>query len=219
MFRTTIFDTGSALFNAAQRLFQATAQKDTKSPTAVLIPGGNTPRPLFQRITKQPFSVSSHFHIGYTDERLVPVNNAANNYALSIAMLQALNVPAAQVFQVNTELSLETAATEYHKIWQKFFEEGGIIPLAFLGLGNDGHTCSLFTKEQLRFCANDRFAVPVHRQEGPNRITITPALLSHIKHVVILATGQEKADTVDAMVHKPKKVVAGMALAQCSRVS
>lgn len=219
MFVTSVFDTGNALFSAARNLFQSTAQSNSTVPTAILLPGGNTPRPLFQRIVENPFPVNPNFHIGYTDERLVPEQDPANNYALSQSMLQALDITQAQLLRVNTELSLESAAAEYDSTWHEFFEKGGTLPLAFLGLGSDGHTCSLFSGEQVTSYTEDRFAEAVVREEGPDRVTVTPALLARIRHIIILAMGQDKAAIVEAFTNAPEGVVAGMALAHCARVS
>lgn len=219
MFITSIFDTASALFVAAGNLFQSTAQGNGDRRKAVILPGGNTPLPLFASMEKKPFPVSNAFYVGYTDERLVPVHDPANNYALSRGMLAALGVDGDRVMRVDTSLPGTDAADAYHDAWSAFLADGGVIPLAFLGLGGDGHTCSLFTEEQLRLCAPDRFAAHVPREAGPDRVTITPALLSRVAHCVILAVGSEKAAIVEAMTDTPDKIVAGIALAQCPRVS
>lgn len=219
MFITSIFDTAHALFQAAGTLFQSTAQNDSSAPYAVLFPGGNTPRPLFQRIAQAPFPVSPQVHIGYTDERLVPESNPANNYALSIPMLTALDIKQKQILRVNTDFLLEAAADDYHSTWHEFFKKDGSIPLAFVGLGTDGHTCSLFTEEQVLACPATRYAEAVRRDDGPDRITITPALLEKIRHIIVLATGPEKAAIVEQVSQAPDTLVAGKALATCPRVS
>jgi len=216
---TSIFDTSNALFDAARNLFQSTAQNDASAPHALLLPGGNTPRPLFQNIREYPFPVDANFRIGYTDERYVPEKNPLNNFTVSKDMIHALGISDSQIMRVNTDMSLDAAAEDYNSTLREFFEDGGIIPLAFLGLGVDGHTCSLFTKEDIRACSEDRFAVPVRREEKPDRISVTPALLQRIRHIVILTTGPEKAAIVDAMTHEPDHVVAGKVLAECARVS
>ena len=219
MFVTSVFDTIEALFGTARNLFQSTAQINTMMLSAILLPGGNTPRPLFQRIEENPFPVAPNFHIAYTDERLVPEQDPANNYAVSTAMLRALNIPDAQILRVDTKLSLEAAASDYNNAWKNFFERCGELPLAFLGLGSDGHTCSLFTAEQIASYSDNCFAAAVLREEGTDRVTVTPALLSRIRHIVILVTGHSKAAIVNVMTNAPENVAAGMALAGCSRVS
>jgi len=219
VFITTIFDAADALYEAARMIFQTTAQNDIDRPNAILLPGGTTPRPLFQYIKENPFPVPDCLYIGYTDERHVSENDPASNYALSRDMLQALDVSPEHVIRVDTTLPLNEAAEQYDIALRTFFDEGGLIPLAFVGLGNDGHTCSLFSEEQLRTCSTSRFVMPVPRDDGPDRISVTPSLLTRIKHVIVLVTGQEKSDIVEQITREPQSVIAGIALSGCPRVS
>lgn len=219
VFITSIFDTSNALYEAARILFQSTAQNVMDRPNAILLPGGTTPRPLFQHIQENPFPVPDCFFIGYTDERHVPPDDSASNYGMTLDMLQALDVSPEHVVRVDTLLSLNDAADQYDLSWRTFFDMGGTIPLAFVGLGTDGHTCSLFSEEQVRTCPANRFAIPVVRDNGPDRVTVTPMLLSRIKHVIILVTDTEKAEVIEAITKSPEGVIAGMALAGCPRVS
>ena len=219
MLITSVFDTSDALYDAARALFQTVAQTTTDTLAATLIPGGKTPVPLFESIAKQVFPIASCFRIGYTDERLVPDNDPENNFALSKDMLTALGIGNKQTLRVYTSLPLKAAAGQYDSEWRVFLEMGGNIPLAFLGLGTDGHTCSLFSPEQVQACPPNQFAVAAPQQNGPDRVTVSPALLARVQHAVILVTGQEKAAVVDAMTNTPHTVTAGIALAQCPRVS
>ena len=219
MFITTIFDTSHALFLEASLLFQSMTQNDSPTPYAVLFPGGNTPRPLFHHIAVHPFPVSAKLHIGYTDERMVPANDPANNYALSVPMLNALNIKSNHIHRIDTSLELEDAANKYDDIWKEFFSRNGAIPIAFLGIGTDGHTCSLFTEEQVLHCSATRYAEAVRRDNGPDRITVTPALLAKIRHVIVLATGLKKAAIVQQLSQAPDTLVVGKALAACPKVS
>ena len=68
-----------------------------------------------------------------------------------------------------------------------FFARGGEIPVAFLGMGADGHTCSLFTREDLDRGAG-RLASPTPRPTPPHRVTVTPALLERCDHVIKIPT-------------------------------
>ena len=219
MFITTVFDTRDALYGAARILFQSTAQNHVKQPNAIIMPGGNTPRPLFKHVKANPFPVPDCLHLGYTDERLVPEDDPANNYALSAGMLCSLDVHPDHILRVDTTLPLNDAADRYDIVWRDFFDQDGAIPLAFVGLGADGHTCSLFTEAQIRACPGNRFAMPVVHDDGPDRVTVTPLLLSRVKHIIMLVTGKEKSAIVDAITKEPQSVVAVIALSGCPRVS
>ncbi len=219
MIMTSIFDSAEALFDAAKKRMAAAALKAGDAPIAIIVPGGNTPKPLFEAIAADPFPAGAGLHIGYTDERLVPDDSPMSNYGASRVLLDALAIPHERILKVKTELPLEQAADEQHAAWKAFLERGGVLPLAFLGLGEDGHTCSLFTPEQVRDCPPDRFAAAVTRESGPNRVTLTPALLAQASHVVFLAVGPDKASVVNAMVEEVGAIAATQVAAHCARVS
>ena len=219
MLITTVFDTGAALYDATRKRLETIAEKAADTPTAALLPGGNTPKPLFADIAATPFPLGSAFHIGYTDERHVSEDNPANNHGQAIPMLDALGVAPERVLRVHTELPLEEAALKYHESWRSFFDQGGMLALALLGLGADGHTCSLFSEAQIADCPSDRYAVAVNHEADFNRVTVTPALLARARHVIILATGREKAAVVDAMLQPNSRTPAALAVADCARVS
>ncbi len=219
MFITSIFDTSHALYDAARNLLQSTAQNTTAKPNAIILPGGKTPLPLFKNIEQVSFPVPDTLYFAYSDERLVPEDSPESNFGISQKMLAALDVAENHILRVHPELSLKEAAEQYNFAWREFLNNGGHIPLAFLGIGTDGHTCSLFSATQLDNTPQECFAAAVPQTEGPDRITVTPALLARVDHAVILAAGQEKAQVVDAMTAEPETVIAGKALAQCPRVS
>ena len=213
------FETKEALHDAALGLVAPVLRNTEESPRAVIVPGGRTPVPLFEALAANPVVPGPGLYLGYTDERHVPETDPQSNYALTVELIRALQLPPARVLKVRTELPLEEAAAQYHDAWRQFFDAGGTIPLALLGLGDDGHTCSLFTPEQVQSCAPDRYAAPVLRDTGPHRVTVTPALLQRVEHIVFLAAGQEKAAVVEAMLREPDTVTAALAVGNAPKVS
>ncbi len=213
------FETTEALYAAALGLLAPLLRNTEEVPMAVIVPGGRTPVPIFGALALQPVPAGPALHLGYTDERHVPETDPQSNYALTVAMIHALKLPPARVLKVRTELPLEEAAARYHETWQHFLENGGTISLALLGLGDDGHTCSLFTPEQVNACDPCRYAAPVYRDNGPHRITVTPALLECVEHIVFLAPGVKKAAVVEAMLSEPDMVTAALAVRHTPCVS
>lgn len=213
------FETKEALLAAALRLVTPVLRESGPGPAALMVPGGRTPVPLFEALAADPVVPGPGLYLGYTDERHVPETDPQSNYALTVAMIHALKLPPARVLKVRTELPLEEAAAQYHDAWRQFFDAGGAIPLALLGLGDDGHTCSLFTPEQVNACDPHQYAAPVLRDTGPHRVTVTPALLRRVEHIVFLAAGQEKAAVVEAMLREPDTVTAALAVREAPKVS
>ena len=135
----------------------------------------------------------------------------------SLEMVRALGLPREHVLHVHTELPLEQAATRYHEDLARFLEHNGRITAAWLGLGADGHTCSLFTPEDLER-APGRYAAAVSRPAGPARVTVTPALLERVERAVFVVAGAEKKPVVERLLSAPEELVAGRAVARCPRV-
>lgn len=219
MITLTRFDTKDALLEAALQLALPVIKDGGNTSSAMIVPGGRTPKPLFDALAAQGIQAGPRAFLGYTDERHVPETDPQSNYALTIDMIRALQLPPSRVLRVRTELSLAEAAARYHEDWRAFFDGGGEIPLAFLGLGDDGHTCSLFTPEQVKTCAPGVYAAPLCRESGPHRVTVTPALLERVRHVVFLVTGPEKATVVEGMLRDPSPVTAALAVSHAPRVS
>ena len=213
------FDTKDALLEAALQLALPVMKDGEDTPVALIVPGGRTPKPLFDALAAQGIQAGPRAFLGYTDERHVPETDPQSNYALTVAMIRSLQLPPSRVLRVQTELSLDEAAVRYHEAWRDFFDGGGEIPLALLGLGDDGHTCSLFTAEQVRAYAPGVYAAPLRRESGPHRVTVTPALLERVQHVVFLVTGSDKAAVVDGMLRDPSSVTAALAVEHAPRVS
>ncbi len=213
------FQSADALHSSVLCLVTPVLCNTGSGPVALIVPGGRTPVPLFEALAAERIVPGPGVHLGYTDERHVPERDPQSNYALTVNLIQALNLPPVRVLRVRTDLPLEEAAAQYHDTWQQFFDTGGTIPLALLGLGDDGHTCSLFTPEQVRSCAPDRYAAPVLRETGPHRITVTPALLQRVEHIIFLAVGHDKSAVVKAMLREPDTVTAALAVRDAPKVS
>lgn len=200
---------------AAMREVLAGATAD--APRAVMLSGGRTPLALFQQIAAHPFPVGSGAWITYTDDRHVPVESPESNFGATLPMINALGLPLERVLRVNTELSLEDAAARFHADFEAFFAAGGTIPVAFLGMGTDGHTCSIFTREDFERGAG-RYASPTWRPTPPHRVTVTPMLLERCERVIFLLVGADKAAVIKQLLEAPETMPAGWATAGCKHV-
>ena len=193
---------------AAELLAALIAEAQTARGVAhVAVAGGNTPRRTYELLgplLTDPANVEWWFG----DERCVPADDPDSNYRLiSETLLRTPAIPAERVHRIRGELDPRDAADRYA------VELRGTVPLdddgvprldvAFLGLGEDGHTASLFPGDPA-LEIRDLLAVPVVASKPPsNRITLTLPVLQAARATVILATGAGKRDAVARVLAGP----------------
>lgn len=180
-------------------------------PFAVMLSGGKTPLAIYSMLAEKGLKASPAAHVFFSDERDVPVLSDENNYHHTVALLKALAIPDSRVMRVRTGQPPAEAAVQYHHELRRFLGAGGRMTLGILGIGQDGHTASLFSTSDVE-CGHGRYAVAISHDPKPDRISVTPGLLARVEKLVILATGPEKRDIVTKLLNQPDDVVAGLAL-------
>lgn len=215
--KVTVFESKQALLDAMEAEMRAALAAPSEGRFAVMISGGNTPLPVYASLAANPPKVSPHACIAFADDRHVPVDSPENNYGNARPMIEALGLPAGNVLRIHPELSLEEAAERYDIDWRAFVKAGGTIPVAFLGLGADGHTCSLFNDADLERCVG-RFAAPAYKTTPPDRVTVGPELLERCGRIVFVAAGDDKTPMIEALVNNPDSITAGKAVARCKKL-
>jgi 6-phosphogluconolactonase len=173
---------------------------------AVCLSGGSTPRRLYECLAAP--KIASRFpwnrtHWFWGDERFVPHDHRDSNYRMAReALLSHVSIPDGNIHAVPTEgLSPEEAAIVYETTLRRFYGADKLAPdrplfdVALLGIGEDGHTASLFpgqpTLQETR-----RWAVAVIGAKDEARITLTYPVLDSSREVAFLVTGKEKRGVV-----------------------
>jgi len=176
---------------------------------ALALAGGSTPRTLYTLLAAPEFASRvpwSHVHCFWGDERCVPADHPDSNYRLAReSLLDHVPLPAANVHRIPSEQPPEQAAALYEQTLRTFFT-GNTTPrfdLILLGMGEDGHTASLFPgattlHEQQRWVA----ACYVDRLHAW-RVTLTPVALNAAAHVIFLVTGISKAGRLQQVLTGP----------------
>ena len=188
---------GAELFLTAAREALAARGRFT-----VALSGGSSPIPLFCRLTAEAPGAGidwSAVHVFWADERCVPPDHAESNFRLADELLLSkLPVPGAVIHRIRGELSPDKAASQYEADLSAFFpdEEIPVFDLLFLGVGNDGHTASLFPEMDLAHMT-ERKAVAVNVEKLRSyRVTLTLPVLCNSRRTVFLVTGVGKAGIV-----------------------
>lgn len=186
--------------HAAAELFAAEARQavQARSRFVVALAGGSTPRRTYELLVQEPFRELvpwQNTHVFWGDERCVPADDPRNNALMARqALLDHVPVPSEQVHPMICDPSPRAAAVEYEALLRSFFANGRPqFDLVLLGLGDNGHTASLFPgnsvlEEQQRWVAEVYVA-----EEELHRLTLTAAAINQAAMVVFLVSGHGKA--------------------------
>jgi len=177
-------------------------------PFTIALSGGGTPRGLYEMLAAPPYREQipwQRMHVFWGDERCVPPDHPGSNYRMAReALLDHVHIPARNVHRIHGELGPEAAAQAYNAKLRAFF--GAPWPtfdLVLLGLGNDGHTASLFPgSDALKETARPAVGVTAHYENRPaQRVTLTLPAINAARQVLFLAAG--KAGIVQAVLNEP----------------
>ncbi|MGD9076061.1 MAG: 6-phosphogluconolactonase [Desulfobacteraceae bacterium] len=196
----------SELAETAANIFRSTAKDCVmqKNLFTVAISGGSTPRSMHKLLAEEPFRSDipwNKTHIFWVDERCVPVDDPASNFGLAKEdFLERISIPLEQIHPMPGEFAPEEGAKKYQEEMERVFqiqeEDSPSLDLIFLGMGNDGHTASLFPGAKPSR-APDRWVIAV-KGGNPNvfRLTLTYGVLNRAKRIYFLVSGKEKAPIV-----------------------
>jgi 6-phosphogluconolactonase len=169
--------------------------------------GGTTPTGLYEDLRLNGGSLDwTAIHIFLVDERFVPPTDRQSNYRMiKESLLDGVPVPAANIHPIPTgDGDPSTSASEYEETVVRFFRSGGetrpVFDFIVLGLGEDGHTASLFPGAEA-VAEEKRFVRAVAAtKERLARITFTLPLINEGRHLFVLATGEAKATVIKRVV-------------------
>jgi 6-phosphogluconolactonase len=180
---------------------------------SIALAGGSTPKRLYALLARESeSSFRSSFpwqetHFFWGDERHVPPDHADSNYRMAFeTMLSKVPVEPSQLHRIKSESpDAGKAALDYEEdLLQYFHLTRGLWPrfdLALLGLGQDGHTASLFPETEV-LDEKTRLASAVWVSKfRSSRITLTAPLLNHTANVLFLVSGKDKAEALRAVLH------------------
>ena len=200
------FTDAQELTRAAAGLFlevgkQAIAERNR---FLVALSGGSTPKALYSILTSDKYAQQldwSKVHFLFGDERSVPPTHADSNFAMADAMLfSPLHIPSAQIHRMRGEDPPETAAAQYETTLRHLTAavpgQWPRLDLVLLGMGDDGHTASLFPGTA-SLTEQTRWVVPSTSPQGTRaRVTLTLGVINHASVVLFLVAGRNKAAVV-----------------------
>lgn len=200
-----VFDDLESLSREAATYFVDTALSaiSLRGRCLIALSGGNTPMRLYENLANEEYREQldwNDVHFFWGDERCVPVGDAGNSYGQARKIfLDKLKVSEENVHRVQSELEPVEAAKDYARILNDFAEPGLHWPrfdLVLLGMGDDGHTASLFPDSPVDV-TSPTLAVTAQYQGRPaNRVTLTQLVFNSAYEIAFLVSGTSKAGTL-----------------------
>lgn len=171
----------------------------------VALSGGSTPKILFDFIAKNMKSDFdwSKIHLWWGDERCVPPSDDESNYKMTKErLIDLIDIPESNVHRVLGEADPSKEANRYaDEINRNLASLNGLpqFDLIILGMGDDGHTASIFPHQMDLLQSKSICEVAQHPESGQNRVTITGGTLNNAIEVAFLVTGANKHEKIDAI--------------------
>lgn len=208
--RLRIFESKSALAQSAAELIlsEATDAMSRQGYFNFVLSGGSTPEQLYRLLASPAYRETMPWdrtHFFWGDERCVPPDSVNSNFGQARKLLiEPVNARKQNVHRIKGELTPLEAAADYSARLARLAREksrGPRFDLVLLGMGEDGHTASLFPGKSMNWYGKE-YAVGVEADydgRPANRVTLTPIAFNNSRNILFLVTGSMKAETVRAV--------------------
>ncbi len=179
-----------------------------KEKVHLALSGGSTPKIVFDELSNtEKYKINwSKVHLYWGDERCVPPSDEQSNYKMTVAhLLENIDIPSKNIHRVLGENDPKKEAIRYGEVLAKNLPLNNEVPvfdMVILGMGEDGHTASIFPHEIGLWHSKNTCEVAIHPDSGQKRITITGKVINHSKTVIFLVTGGGKKEKVAEIIHK-----------------
>ncbi|CAN5901100.1 6-phosphogluconolactonase [soil metagenome] len=212
MTKTEIFPTPGLVFKAAADLIFQLYEKaiSTRGKFSIALSGGSTPKKIYELLATPAYSKKINWknvYVFWSDERCVPISDDENNsHMASMALLNNVAIPKENIFPVPVNFEPAKAASRYEQMIKSLFKENPPhFDLVLLGMGEDGHTASLFPGTDI-LDEKKALVKQVYLQEkNMHRVSFTFPLINDAKHIMFVVTGKEKSGILKKIFTRPIK--------------
>jgi 6-phosphogluconolactonase len=200
------------LSQATAKLIMEAAQSAAKErgKFSIVLSGGNTPRRLFEILAERPYREQMPWrktHVFWGDERCVPADDERNNAHMARQiLLNQVPIPDEQIHPIASTLPPIKAAEEYQNTLEEyFFGYSPAFDFILLGLGENGHTASLFPEtpvlDEKRHWVSEVYEPSLQMW----RVTLTAPILNQARKIVFLVNGANKAQVLKQVIHGARR--------------
>ncbi|MFT7381322.1 MAG: 6-phosphogluconolactonase [Roseivirga sp.] len=182
-------------------------QKNSKRLT-IALSGGSTPKLLFDILSSEYVNEIdwNEIHLFWGDERCVAPTDDQSNYKMTLEhLISKVAIPEANVYRILGENDPAMEAERYSSLLETELQLANGLPqfdIIMLGLGEDGHTASIFPHQMDLLTSDDISAVATHPDSGQQRVTLTGKVINNAKDICFLVTGAGKAEKVEEILHQ-----------------
>jgi 6-phosphogluconolactonase len=167
----------------------------------VALAGGETPRHCYQLLGMEPLKDRvdwSCVHLFFSDERLVPPNDSQSNFGMvERSLILLIDIPQQNVHRIKGESDIAVAAEEYEMELRRAFGDRPVrFDLVLLGIGEDGHTASIFPGTDVVEETTALVRPVVDSDLNIRRVTLTFPIINSAREILFLASGKRKAPIV-----------------------
>ncbi|MCP2027828.1 6-phosphogluconolactonase [Flavobacterium sp. HSC-32F16] len=195
-----IYNNTEEINTTAADLFAAAAQEAIakKGKFTAVLTGGSSPAGIYKLLASEEYKTKidwSKVYIFWGDERWVPLNDDLSNAKMSYAaLLSHVPIPSENIFEMYKDgVTPEEYAATYEQSIRKVLGEEGKFDLIFLGMGDDGHTASLFPGEAVLNEQHKWVDAYFLAPQNMHRITLTAPLINKAKKIIVITFGEKKA--------------------------
>jgi 6-phosphogluconolactonase len=189
----SILDKSELPARAAQKIAELLRSAAVaRGRACVALAGGTTPRAVHEALALRGDVPWALLHVFFGDERCVPADHPDSNYRMAKeSLLDRVPIPAAQIYRPRAEeQDHDAAARAYEAVLP------AALDLVILGIGEDGHTASLFPRSSALNDRTRRYIPVIGPKPPPQRMTLTVPALETAHDIVMLAVGPGKAEAV-----------------------
>lgn len=213
MNKISVFDTEELVSVAAADFIADLCRKsiENSGKFTIALSGGSTPDKLFVLLANPPYNNVidwKNTFIFWGDERYLPESDANNNsHQSKKLLLNNVPVPAENIFVVPVKMTPPKAAIHYEQTLKLFFKnQHPAFDLILLGMGDNGHTASLFPHSSILKEKTALVKEVFVKEVEMYRISFTASLINHAKNILFLVTGKKKASMLHTVIDGKKEV-------------
>jgi 6-phosphogluconolactonase len=192
----------------AEGLIEKMNSKPKGSFFSISLSGGSTPKYVFEFLSKNYKNKIDwrRVIVFWGDERCVPPDNQDSNYRMACeSLLNKVDIPEKNIFRIKGESVPMNEAKRYSRLVKKQLGDPRTIPgfdLIMLGMGDDGHTASIFPGNASILSSKKLFEVAENPYTKQLRISATLKLINESSAIAFIVTGKSKAEIVDRIINK-----------------